>query len=142
MRQRELQQSKRMRWIQGSLGAVLVLVGAAGSARVLAPDGGLRSSSVEGWMFVGPALVTFGILLLWTVRRSGAASDREARGPLLLLQIGLAFLVPPGAAWTWRAVSDSGLADYAWNVTAFTLGVPGLALAVTGAALLAWRSIG
>lgn len=131
----------RMRWIQGGLGVVLTILGLVVSGRVLAPDGGLRSSSVEGWMFLGPALVTFGVLLLWTVRGRGGAAEREARGPLLLLQIGLGFLVPPGVAFVWRATSDSGLADYVWNVTEFTLGVPGLALSGTGVILLLLRLV-
>ncbi len=126
-----------MRWVQTGVGACVTILGIVASWRVLAPDGGLRSSSVRGWMFLGPALVTFGVLLLWTARAGG--TEREARAPLVILQIGLAFLVPPAVAWIWLTIAGSQLAEFAWSLTAFTLGVPGAALAATGLILLWWR---
>ena len=132
--------TKRTRWIQGGLGAVLTGLGAVASWRVLLPDGGLRSSSIQGWMFMGPALVTVGVLILWTARAADAG--RPWRGPLVLFQIGAAFLLLPAIAWTWRSVSGGGLAEHVWNVTSFTLGVPGAALSATGLILLVWRRLG
>lgn len=92
-------------------------------------------------MFLGPGLVTLGVLLLWTARGGGSDREREAAGPRLLLQLGLAFLAPVAAAWLWRTISGGELATYAWSVTAFTLGVPGAALGAAGAVLLAWRAL-
>ena len=132
---------KPMHWVQGGLGAVLAGVGLVASARVLLPGGGPRSSSVEGWMFIGPALITFGLLLLWTVHHGGRGRENEAGDPKLLLQIGLAFLVVPALVLAWRVTAGGGLAEYAWAVTAFTLGVPGVALAATGLILMVWRSV-
>jgi hypothetical protein len=124
------------------VGSCVASLGLFATWNLVVPSEGEFGASVQGWMFEGPALVTFGLLLLWIARSAGEGErDPAARGPGLLLRIGLAFLVLPATVWVWSALSGGQLASYAWSLTAFALGVPGVALAATGAALLLWRRV-
>ena len=131
-----------IRWTTGIAGALIVVIGVVATARVLSPGSGLESTGVEGWMFEGPALVTFGILLCWTsaAGRTGESS-LEGRAPRLLVHIGLAFLALPAATWAWNSASANAASAYAWSFAAFALGVPGVALTLTGVALWSWRRL-
>lgn len=131
-----------IRWTTGFAGLLITGIGLVATWNVLSPGMEGAPPRFDGWMFEGPALVTFGLLLLWTVKNaggSGAILDR--RGPVLLLQIGLSFLVLPAATWIWNTTSGTQVAAYAWTFTVFALGVPGVALALTGAALWLWRAL-
>lgn len=131
-----------IRWTTGFAGLLITGIGLVATWNVLSPGMEGAPPSFDGWMFEGPALVTFGLLLLWTVKSagdSGAMLDRRA--PVLLLQIGLSFLVLPAATWIWKTTSGTEVATYAWTFTVFALGVPGVALALTGAALWLWRAL-
>lgn len=131
-----------IRWTTGIAGLLIVGIGLAATWRVLAPGAGLESAGVEGWMFEGPALITFGILLCWTAAAGGTGeSSLEERAPRLLVHIGLSFLALPAATWAWHSVSPSAASSYAWSFAAFALGVPGVALTLTGAALWSWRRV-
>jgi hypothetical protein len=91
-------------------------------------------------MFEGPALITFGLLLMWTAGSNAEGeSSLAGRGPALLMQIGLGFLALPVATWAWNVASESVASTYAWGFAAFALGVPGLALLLTGLALWLYR---
>lgn len=129
-----------LRWVLGVSGTFVTLLGLAATWRLVLPMVGGAGQAVDGWMFEGPALMTFGILLLWTASAGGSAdSDVAERGPAILLRLGLAFLATPFVAGAWSALSGAPLAEFAWVVTAFALGVPGIALTATGIALAAWR---
>jgi len=111
-----------IRWTTGFAGLLITGIGLVATWSVLSPGMEGAPPSFDGWMFEGPALVTFGLLLLWTVKSagdSGAMLDRRA--PVLLLR--------------------TEVATYAWTFTVFALGVPGVALALTGAALWLWRAL-
>jgi hypothetical protein len=129
-----------IRWTTGIAGVLIVAIGLVATGKVLSPGSGLESTGVEGWMFEGPALVTFGLLLCWTAAASRTGgSSLEERAPRLLVHIGLAFLALPAATWAWNSASPSAASAYAWSFAAFALGVPGAALTLTGAALWSWR---
>jgi len=129
-----------IRWTIRFTGLVITAIGLIAMWKVLAPESEPTVITVDGWMFVGPALVTFGLLLLWTAGSSaGDESSLEGRGPRLLLQIGLGFLALPAVTWAWNASSGTMASSYAWSFAAFAMGVPGLALLFTGAALWLWR---
>lgn len=129
-----------IRWTTRFTGLVITAIGLIAMWKVLAPESEPTVATVDGWMFVGPALVTFGLLLLWTAGGSaGEKASLEGRGPRLLLQIGLGFLALPAATWAWNASSGTMASSYAWSFAAFAMGVPGLALLFTGAALWLWR---
>ncbi len=129
-----------LRWALGSVGGFVTVLGLAATWRLLLPAVGGVGQPVEGWMFEGPALMTFGMLLLWTALSGGRPdSDTAVRGPGLLLRIGLAFLAIPVGVGIWLSVSGAPVAEFMWTVTAFSLGVPGIALTATGIALTAWR---
>ena len=118
------------------------LIGLVATWRVLVPGSDLNAVTVDGWMFEGPALVTFGLLLMWTANADAQGdSSVEGRGPALLMQIGLGFLALPVMTWAWKTASESMASTYAWGFAAFALGVPGLALLSTGVALWLWRWI-
>jgi hypothetical protein len=123
-------------------GLLLAGIGATATWRVLAPGSELTTSTVEGWMFEGPALITFGLLLIWTAGESGEGeSSLESRGPALLMQIGIGFMFLPAVAWAWNAAAGTMASSYAWSFAAFALGVPGFALLLTGAAVWSWRKV-
>jgi len=129
-----------IRWITGTAGLLITLIGLLAMWRVLLPEGGVRAAGVEGWMFLGPALVTFGLLLCWTAGlREPRAGSLEARAPGLMFQVGLGFLALPAATWFWNSRSGTEASGYAWSFAAFAFGVPGVALALTGAVLWIWR---
>jgi hypothetical protein len=131
-----------IQWTTGISGLVITGIGLFATWKVLAPGTELTSMTLDGWMFEGPALVTFGLLLLWTASGTGKGDvSLEKRAPRLLMQIGLWFLVLPGLTWAWNAASGSAASSYAWTFATFAFGVPGLALALTGAALWLWRLI-
>lgn len=129
-----------LRWVLAVVGVFVLLLGVAATWRLVLPMVGGAGQVVDGWMFEGPALMTFGMLLMWTAGSGGRGNARAAeRGPAILLRIGLAFLAVPIVAGMWSALSGGQLADFAWVVTAFALGVPGIALTATGISLVAWR---
>lgn len=134
-----------LRWITGLAGLSIVGIGLVATWRVLTPaDGGsgFPGTTLDGWMFEGPALITFGLLLTWIVigNREGAAGLEE-RGPRLLVQIGLGFLALPAATWGWNEAAGTATSAYVWIFAAFTFGVPGVALTLTGAAIWSWRRL-
>jgi hypothetical protein len=117
-------------------------IGLVTTWKVLFPRFDEMGATLEGWMFLGPALVTFGLLLLLTSGAAGnGGASMEGRGPRLLMHIGLAFLALPTLAWAWDRTSGTATSHYASTFTAFALGVPGIALALTGAALWLWRRV-
>ncbi len=129
-----------IRWTTRFAGLVIAGIGLIAMWKVLAPESEPTVVTVDGWMFVGPALITFGLLLLWTAGGdAGEESSLERRGPRLLLHIGLGFLALPAMTWAWNAISGTTASFYAWSFAAFAMGVPGLALLFTGAALWLWR---
>lgn len=130
-----------IRWTTGLAGLAITGIGLLATWKVLEPGTG---ASLDGWMFEGPALVTFGLLLCWTATGMGTAGDGESldrRGPRLLTQIGLGFLALPALTWVWHQAAGSEAAYYAWTFASFALGVPGLALFLTGVALWTWRRL-
>jgi hypothetical protein len=117
-------------------------LGLVATWRVLAPGTELAGATLDGWMFEGPAFVTFGLLLLWTAGGNGKGDTAlEKRAPRLLMQIGLGFLALPAVTWAWNEASGTVASSYAWTFASFAFGVPGLALTLTGAALWLWRQI-
>lgn len=129
-----------IRWTTRLAGLLTTLIGLVATWRVLVPGSDLNSVTVDGWMFEGPALVTFGLLLMWTAgAKDQGESSLAGRGPALLMQIGLGFLALPVATWAWNTSSESVASTYAWGFAAFALGVPGLALLLTGLALWLYR---
>ena len=130
-----------IRWMTALAGLLIAGIGLLATWTVLQPGATGATEPIDGWMFEGPALVTFGVLLVWTARAAvggdGEALDR--RSPRLLMQIGLGFLALPALTWAWHWASGSQAAYYAWTFSSFALGVPGLALFLTGIALWAWR---
>lgn len=128
-----------LRWTTILTGLLITGIGALATWKVLVPEAGLADAGVDGWMFEGPALITFGLLLTWTAGARG--STLEGRGPALLVQIGLGFLALPVATWAWHQSAGTEASTYAWSFAAFALGVPGLALLLTGVALWLWRRI-
>ena len=129
-----------IRWTTRLAGFLITAIGMLATWRVLAPGSELDVVAVDGWMFEGPALVTFGLLLMWTASANAQGeSSLAGRGPALLMQIGLGFLALPVATWAWNTTSESVASTYAWGFAAFALGVPGLALLLTGMALWLWR---
>ena len=129
-----------IRWFTGTAGLLITLIGLLATWQVLLPQGGARAGGVEGWMFLGPALVTFGLLLCWTAGlREPRAGNLEARAPGLMFQMGVGFLALPAATWFWYSRSGTAASAYAWSFAAFAFGVPGIALALTGAVLWMWR---
>ncbi|MBT8478516.1 MAG: hypothetical protein KJO06_06335 [Gemmatimonadetes bacterium] len=132
-------------WIQWTLrlaGLLLTGTGLVATWQVLAPGSDLTTITVDGWMFEGPALITFGLLLMWAAGTSGEGeSSLESRGPALLMQIGIGFMFLPAVAWVWNAAAGTMASSYAWSFAAFSLGVPGFALLLTGAALWSWRKV-
>ena len=130
-----------IRWTTGLAGLAITGIGLLASWKVLEPGTG---PSLDGWMFEGPALVTFGLLLSWTATGMGSGGEGESldgRGPRLLIQIGLGFLALPALTWVWHQAAGSEAAYYAWTFASFALGVPGLALFLTGVALWTWRRL-
>jgi hypothetical protein len=110
--------------------------------KVLSPGSEYIIGAVDGWMFEGPALVTFGLLLLWTSGSAGAGRGAlDRRGPRLLMQMGLSFMALPAATWAWNEWSGTVASSYGWSFAAFALGVPGTALLLTGMALWMWRKL-
>lgn len=132
-----------VRWTTGFVGLLITAVGIVATWNVLAPSvDELGEFALDGWMFEGPALVTFGLLLLWTAGQTDTGKGSlEGRGPLLMLQIGLVFLALPAATFAWDQLSGTMASSFAWTFSAFALGVPGVALALTGAALWLWRRL-
>lgn len=131
-----------IRWTTGLAGLLLIAVGGLAMWKVLAPGSAEIVDAVEGWMFEGPALVTFGLLLLWTAGSTRAGRGAlDGRGPRLLMQIGLGFVALPVATWAWHETSGTMASSYAWSFAAFALGVPGMALLLTGLALWLWRRV-
>lgn len=130
-----------IRWMTITAGALITVIGGVATWRVLAPGAEPAGLAVEGWMFEGPALITFGLLLLWTAGLSDASGKLDARGPRLLMQIGLGFVTLPAATWAWNQAAGTTASSYAWTFAAFALGVPGAALLLTGVALWLWRRL-
>ena len=129
-----------IRWTTRLAGLLITAIGIVATWRVLAPGSELTDVTIDGWMFEGPALVTFGLLLMWTAGGNAQGeSSLDGRGPGVLMQIGLGFLALPAAMWAWHATSGTVASSYAWSFAAFALGVPGLALFFTGLALWLWR---
>lgn len=129
-----------IRWTTRLAGLLTTLIGVVATWRVLVPASDMDALTVDGWMFEGPALVTFGLLLMWTAgAKAQGESSLAGRGPALLMQIGLGFLALPIATWAWSTTSESVASTYAWGFAAFALGVPGLALLLTGLALWLYR---
>lgn len=129
-----------IRWIFGVTGLTLVSTGLVAMRRVLLPGLEGAAFGVEGWMFLGPALVTFGSLLCWTAAVRGPRSaSLEARAPALLLQAGFGFLALPAAVWVWHSAAGTSASAYALTLTGFAFGVPGVALTLTGLVLWVWR---
>jgi len=132
----------RIRWITGIAGLLMTGIGLVATWRVLAQRMDGSGPILDGWMFEGPALVTFGLLLLWTAGGTREVqASLDGRGPSLLMQVGLGFLALPAATWAWNEASGTEASAYAWTFAAFALGVPGLALALSGAALWLWRAV-
>lgn len=132
----------RIRWTTGIAGLLITGIGLVATWKVLAPGFDEMGASLEGWMFEGPALVTFGLLLLWTSGAFGKGGIAlEGRGPRLLMHIGVGFLALPILTWVWNAVSGTAASHYAWTSSAFALGVPGVALTLVGVALWLWRRV-
>jgi len=131
-----------IRWTTGIAGLIITAIGLVATWKVLAPGTELTGPTLDGWMFEGPAFVTFGLLLLWTAGGTGKGdASLEKRAPRLLMQIGLGFLVLPAVTWAWNEASGTAASSYAWTFAAFAFGVPGVALALTGAALWLWRQV-
>ena len=131
-----------IRWTTGIAGLMITGIGFVATWKVLAPGTELAAATLDGWMFEGPALVTFGLLLMWTAGGTGKGDTAlEKRAPRLMMQIGLGFLVLPALTWAWNETSGTAASSYAWTFATFAFGVPGLALALTGAALWLWRQI-
>ena len=131
-----------IRWTTGIAGLMITGIGLGATWKVLAPGTELTGATFDGWMFEGPALITFGLLLLWTAVGAGKGdASLEKRAPRLLIQIGLGFLVLPALTWAWNEASGTVASSYAWTFATFAFGVPGLALTLTGAALWLWRQI-
>jgi len=129
-----------IRWITGTAGLLITMIGFVTTWRVLLPEAGAALERIEGWMFLGPALVTFGLLLCWTAGlREPRAGSLEARAPALMFQVGLGFLALPVATGIWYSRAATASAAYAWSFSSFAFGVPGVALALTGAVLWVWR---
>jgi hypothetical protein len=129
-----------IRWTTILAGLLMTGIGGLAMWNVLAPGSERIVGAVDGWMFEGPALVTFGLLLLWTAGSTGTGRGAlDRRGPQLLMQIGLGFIALPVATWAWNEASGTIASSYAWSFAAFALGVPGLALLLTGMALWLWR---
>lgn len=131
-----------IRWTTGIAGLMITGIGLVATWRVLAPGTELTGATLDGWMFEGPAFVTFGLLLLATAGGNGKGDTAlEKRAPRLLMQIGLGFLALPAVTWAWNEASGTVASSYAWTFASFAFGVPGLALTLTGAALWLWRQI-
>ena len=133
-----------IRWTTGLAGLLITGIGLVATWSVLQPGATGVPAPLDGWMFEGPALVTFGVLLMWTAREAGSGKDGEGldrRSPRLLTQVGLGFLALPALTWAWHTASGSEAAYYAWTFSAFALGVPGLALFLSGIALWGWRKV-
>jgi hypothetical protein len=131
-----------IRWTTRLAGLLITGIGMVATWNVLTPGPGPAALTVEGWMFEGPALITFGLLLIWTVGGKGEGrSSLERRAPGLLMQIGLGFVALPAATWAWNHASGTAASSYAWTFAAFALGVPGVALLLTGVGLWLWRSL-
>ena len=131
-----------IRWTTILAGLLIIGIGGLAMWKVLAPGSEQIVGAVDGWMFEGPALVTFGLLLLWTAGSTGAGRGAlDRRGPRLLMQIGLGFVALPAATWAWNEASGTIASSYAWSFAAFALGVPGVALLLTGMALWLWRKL-
>lgn len=129
------------RWILGASGLLVTVIGVAAVRRVLLPESGLGPGRMEGWMFLGPALVTLGLLLCWSAGTRGArARELNARAPRLFMQLGLGFLALPALTWLWDLIAPTAASSYAASFASYGLGVPGAALALTGGALWVWRS--
>ncbi|MDP2471669.1 MAG: hypothetical protein Q8W45_06625 [Candidatus Palauibacterales bacterium] len=131
-----------IRWTTALSGVLICATGLVATWRVLTPaegGAGFPGATLDGWMFEGPALVTFGLLLLWTAGGGSDGASLYARAPRLLMQIGFAFLALPAATWAWNRFAPTMASYYAWTFAAFALGVPGAALALTGLALWMWR---
>ena len=129
-----------IRWIFGITGLLLVGTGFLAMQRVLLPGLQEAAFGVEGWMFLGPALVTVGSLLCWTaVVRGSRSAALEARAPSLLLQVGMGFLALPAATWVWHLAAGTSASRYVLTFSAFAFGVPGTALTLTGLVLWTWR---
>ena len=129
-----------IRWTTRLAGLLMTVIGMVATWRVLAPGSEQTAPTVDGWMFEGPALITFGLLLMWTAGSNAQGeSSLAGRGPALLMQIGLGFLALPVATWAWNATSESVASTYAWGFASFALGVPGLALLLTGLGLWLYR---
>jgi hypothetical protein len=131
-----------IRWITKLAGLLIIGIGGLATWKVLAPGSEPMVGAVDGWMFEGPALITFGLLLLWTTGSTDAGRGAlDRRGPRLLMQIGLGFVTLPAATWAWNEAAGTTASSYAWSFAAFALGVPGLALLLTGLALWLWRRL-
>ena len=61
-----------IRWTTRLAGLLLIGIGGLAMWKVLSPGSEYIVGAVDGWMFEGPALVTFGLLLLWTAGSAGA----------------------------------------------------------------------
>lgn len=129
-----------IRWTTLLAGLLVTAIGTLATWAVLAPGVEETGVAVDGWMFEGPALITFGLLLAWTAAvKDGAGGALDARAPRLLMQVGLCFVALPAATWAWHHTTGTAASSYAWTFAAFALGVPGTALLLTGAALWVWR---
>jgi hypothetical protein len=119
---------------------LLVGTGLVAMRRVLLPGLEGAAFGVEGWMFLGPALVTLGSVLCWTAAAGDPRSASiEARAPVLLLQVGLGFLALPAATWVWHSATGTSASTYALTFAGFAFGVPGVALMLIGLVLWMWR---